>query len=92
PLLDSKGVTFAEKFSTVCTRDYEVAPGMVELDVEISTRILGQLPNHAHHAEILSAVPSRTHSHWRCRTVPVSEMIPPTLVMPTSPARPDIKA
>lgn len=92
PLLDSKGVTFAEKFSTVCARDYEVAPGMVELDVEISTRILGQLPNHAHHAEILSAIPSRTHAHWRCRTVPVSEMIPPTLVMPATPAGPAPKA
>jgi len=78
PLADSKGVTFIEKFSDVQERDYEEG-GSVTLTVEVSARIMDQLPNHVPRARVLESMVSQTARPWRCRTRTVQELIPETM-------------
>ncbi|MGC9261187.1 MAG: GTPase HflX [Phycisphaerae bacterium] len=52
-LTDSKGITFLEKYATVLTRDYQTVPQRVLLEVQISTRIMEQMYNHAHNPAIV---------------------------------------
>ncbi|MCL2647340.1 MAG: GTPase HflX [Phycisphaerales bacterium] len=83
PLTDSKGTTFIEKFTTVLDRDYDSAPGCVQLHVEISQRILDQLPNNVPSAKVLHAKIKKADpgggGTWRCRTKPIKELIPAKL-------------
>ena len=53
PLSDPKGITFIEKFSEVVERDYESKPGIVNLSVEMSQRIMDQLANNVPTAKVL---------------------------------------
>jgi GTP-binding protein HflX len=79
PLSDPKGITFVEKFTAVQERDYDTTPGKVILQVEISQRILDQLPNNVPTAKILSAKPvkaARQGTAWRCTTRPIRELLP----------------
>jgi GTPase len=78
PLSDPKGITFIEKFTTVLERDYEGREGSVSLQVEISQRILDQLPNNVPSAKVVSAKVKRAGAGgvWRCRTKPIKELIP----------------
>jgi GTP-binding protein HflX len=79
PLADPKGITFVEKFTTVQARDYDATPGKVVLGVEISQRILDQLPNNVPSARVTSAKiirPSAGHSGWRIKTRPIKDLLP----------------
>jgi GTP-binding protein HflX len=78
PLKDPKGITFIEKFTTVLERDYETTAGMVELQAEVSQRILDQLANNVPSAKVLSAKTIRAGASggWRIRTKPIKELLP----------------
>ncbi len=81
PLSDPKGITFIEKFSDVIDRDYETKPGIVNLSVEMSQRIMDQLANNVPTAKVLKVAPlkaagKKAKSVWRCRTKPIKDLIP----------------
>ncbi len=83
PLADPKGITFVEKYSNVISRDYETSATHVHLTSEVSQRILDQLPNNVPSAKILKTERSIAKSAtWRCRTKPVKDLIPETLLAP----------
>ena len=82
PLADAKGVTFVEKFAGVQKRDYDSQPGSVLLEVEISERILEQLPNNVPHAKVLASRSSKTARPWRCKTRLVKDLIPEIMAPP----------
>ena len=76
PLSDPKGITFLEKFSDVSERDYDTRPGQVVATVNISERILGQLPNNVPTAKVLASAQTKSARNWRCRTKLVKDLIP----------------
>jgi GTP-binding protein HflX len=81
PLSDPKGITFIEKFSEVMERDYDTKPGIVNLSVEMSQRIVDQLANNVPTAKVLKiaamkAGGAKAKNVWRCRTKPIKELIP----------------
>jgi len=78
PLADAKGVTFIEKYSRVISRDYDATPHHVVLTIDISQRIMDQLPNNVPSAKVLSTsrVPGAKTSAWRIRTKPIKALIP----------------
>ncbi len=75
-LSDSKGITFLEKYATVLARDYETLAHRVVLEVQISSRIMEQMYNHAHHPEILQQKPIRHVGGAGPLPVPVSQLLP----------------
>ncbi len=78
PLADGKGVTFIEKYASVLARDYEARAEGVVLTVDVSQRILDQLPNNVPTARVLksAASPAAKGNPWRCRTKAIRELIP----------------
>ncbi len=83
PLSDPKGITFIEKFSDVVDRDYESTPGSVKLTVEISQRIMDQLPNNVPSAKVLKIAAvkaargaAKGGGGWRVKTKRIKDLIP----------------
>ncbi|MGN6370465.1 MAG: GTPase HflX [Phycisphaerae bacterium] len=81
PLSDPKGITFIEKFSDVVERDYESTPGSVILAVEMSQRIMDQLPNNVPSAKVLKvtgvkAARGAAGGGWRIKTKRIKDLIP----------------
>ena len=83
PLSDPKGITFIEKFSDVVDRDYESTSGSVKLSVEMSQRIMDQLPNNVPSAKVLKVAAIKAPrgatsggGGWRIKTKPIKDLIP----------------
>jgi GTP-binding protein HflX len=76
PLSDSKGITFLEKYSTVLSRDYDAVPHRVLLEVQISSRIMEQMYNHAHQPQIVRQQRISSASDAGPLPVLVSQLLP----------------